>query len=72
MIKLKIALDDGEILGVETKGYLNNHTERDISKVKISKEQAKEKKYCDKYKNENKFEICIFINEKMNIYNIYQ
>lgn len=43
LIKLKIALDDGEILGVETKGYLNNHTERDISKVKISKEQAKEK-----------------------------
>lgn len=43
LIKLKIALDDGEILGVETKGYLNNHTKRDLSKVKISKEQAKKK-----------------------------
>ena len=42
LIKLKIALDDGQILGIETTGYLNNHTERDISKVKISKEQARE------------------------------
>ena len=42
LIKLKIALDDGQILGIETTGYLNNHIERDISKVKISKEQARE------------------------------
>ena len=43
LIKLKIALDNGQILGIETTGYLNNHTQRDISKVKITKEQAKEK-----------------------------
>ncbi len=43
LIKLKVALDDGQILGIETTGYLNNHTMRDISKVKITKEQAKEK-----------------------------
>ena len=43
LIKLKIALDDGEVLGVETTGYLNCHTERDTSKIKITKEQAKEK-----------------------------
>ena len=41
LIKLKIALDNGEILGIETSGYLNNHTERDISNIKISKEEAK-------------------------------
>ncbi len=41
LIKLKVALDNGEILGMETSGYLNNHTVRDISKVKITKEQAK-------------------------------
>lgn len=41
LIKLKIALDNGEVLGMEATGYLNNHTVRDISKVKISKEQAK-------------------------------
>ncbi len=42
LIKLKIALDNGEILGVETTGYLNNHTKRDTSKVYITEEQAKE------------------------------
>ena len=41
LIKLKIALDDGEILGIETTGYLNNHKERDISNIKITKEDAK-------------------------------
>ena len=42
LIKLKIALDNGEILGIETTGYLNSHTERNISEVKISKEKALE------------------------------
>lgn len=41
LIKVKVALDNGEVLGIETKGYLNNHTQRDTSKVKITKEQAK-------------------------------
>ena len=41
LIKLKIALDNGEVLGIETSGYLNNHTQRDISKIKISAEEAK-------------------------------
>ena len=43
LIKLKIALDDGEILGVETTGYLNNHEERNLSNINITKEEAKEK-----------------------------
>lgn len=42
LIKLKIALDDGEILGIETSGYLNNHTERNIAIPKITKEEAQE------------------------------
>ena len=41
LIKLKIALDNGEILGMETEGYLNNHTERLIEEPKISMEEAK-------------------------------
>lgn len=41
LIKLKIALDDGEVLGMETSGYLNSHFVRDIPKVKISKEEAR-------------------------------
>lgn len=42
LIKLKIALDNGEILGIETTGYLNSHYERNLPKVKISKEEAKQ------------------------------
>lgn len=41
LIKVKVALDNGQILGIETTGYLNNHQERDIRKVKISKDEAK-------------------------------
>lgn len=41
LIKLKIALDNGDILGIETQGYLNSHTERSIPEVKISKDDAK-------------------------------
>ena len=41
LIKVKVALYNGEVLGIETTGYLNNHTTRDISNVKISKEEAK-------------------------------
>lgn len=42
LIKLKVALDNGEILGIETTGYLNSHEERKIEAVKVSKEKAKE------------------------------
>lgn len=42
LIKLKIALDNGEILGIETTGYLNSHFERNLGEPKISKEKAKE------------------------------
>ena len=41
LIKVKVALDNGEILGVETAGYLNSHMERELSKPKISLEKAK-------------------------------
>ena len=41
LIKVKIALDNGEILGVETTGYLNNHTIRTLAEPKITIEEAK-------------------------------
>ena len=41
LVKLKVALDNGEILGLETSGYLNSHTKRDIATPKISIEDAK-------------------------------
>lgn len=43
LIKLKIALDNGEILGMETTGYLNNHTQRTFTTPKVSMEEAKSK-----------------------------
>ena len=43
LIKVKVALDNGEILGIETKGYLNNHVNRNISKNVISIDDAKKK-----------------------------
>ena len=41
LIKLKIALDNGEVLGMETTGYLNSHTIRDIPTPGITLEEAK-------------------------------
>lgn len=35
LIKIKVALDNGDILGIETTGYLNNHETRNIDKNNI-------------------------------------
>ena len=42
LIKVKIALDNGEILGLETTGYLNSHCDRKFPEIKVSKEKARE------------------------------
>ena len=36
-----MALDNGDILGMESKGYLNSHTERNIEEPKVSMEEAR-------------------------------
>ena len=41
LIKVKVALDNGEILGIETTGYLNSHTEREIPTPSITLDEAK-------------------------------
>ncbi|AGC69426.1 sporulation protein YpeB [Thermoclostridium stercorarium subsp. stercorarium DSM 8532] len=41
LIKVKIALDNGEIVGFEAKGYLMNHTERDIPEPKVSEAEIR-------------------------------
>ena len=41
LIKVKVALDNGDVLGIETTGYLNSHEERNLPVVKISKEESK-------------------------------
>lgn len=44
LIKIKIALDNGEVLGFESTGYLNSHREtRELQDAKITMEQAREK-----------------------------
>ena len=42
LIKVKVALDNGEILGIETTGYLNSNTERKLEEPKVTVEEAKE------------------------------
>lgn len=43
LVKVEIALDNGEILGLESKGYLYNHRERDIPSANLTLEQARQK-----------------------------
>ena len=41
LIKVKISLDNGEVIGLETTGYLNSHYERNIPTKEISLENAR-------------------------------
>lgn len=41
LIKVQISLKDGEILGLDARGFLVNHSERDFPAPKLSAEQAK-------------------------------
>lgn len=43
LIKAKVALDSGEVIGLETTGYLNSHYQRNIPTEKITIELAREK-----------------------------
>ena len=40
LVKVKVALDNGEIIGFESRGYVMNHIFREIPEEKITKEQA--------------------------------
>ena len=42
LIKLKIALDNGEVIGMETTGYLNSHYERNLAQPQIDMSEAKQ------------------------------
>ncbi|MBQ7985964.1 MAG: germination protein YpeB, partial [Clostridia bacterium] len=41
LIKVKVALDDGEIVGMEAKGYVMNHHSRDIRTPRLTKQEAR-------------------------------
>ncbi|MBQ8300680.1 MAG: germination protein YpeB, partial [Clostridia bacterium] len=41
LVKVRVALDTGDIVGMESKGYLMNHHERDLSTPALTMEDAK-------------------------------
>lgn len=43
LIKVKVALDNGQILGIETNGYLNSHTDRQKTVPRITLDEARNK-----------------------------
>lgn len=43
LIKVKVALDDGEIVGMEANGYVMNHEIRDIRTPHLTKQEARSK-----------------------------
>lgn len=43
LIKVTIALDDGDIVGLEANGYLSNHKQRQFETPLVTMEQAREK-----------------------------
>ena len=43
LIKVSVALDNGEIVGYDANTYLMNHQERDIPEPKLTQEAAREK-----------------------------
>ncbi len=42
LVKVKVALDNGEIVGMESKGYIMNHHQRDIRKPALTKQEARQ------------------------------
>lgn len=42
LIKVRVALDTGEVIGLEAKGYLMNHKHRDLAVPQLTAEQAGE------------------------------
>lgn len=40
LIKVKVAMDNGDIIGYESMGYLVNHTLRELPQVTVSREEA--------------------------------
>lgn len=42
-IEVKVALDNGDIIGFNARNYFMNHSDRDIPKPKISEEEAEDK-----------------------------
>src|SRR5699024_5438491 len=42
-VQVKVALDNGDIIGLNTRNYYMNHIDRSVPKPELSKKEAKEK-----------------------------
>jgi len=67
LIKVKVALDNGEVLGMEALGYLNAHTDRDFSENIITVEEARAK-LSDRVSVENERMAVIPLDDKTEKY----
>lgn len=47
LVKVTVALDDGDIVGLEAAGYLSNHKQRTLETPTVTPEQAREKVSAD-------------------------
>ncbi len=43
LVKVRVALDSGDIVGMESKGYLMNHTQRSLAAPSLTMEEARSK-----------------------------
>ncbi|MBR5156925.1 MAG: germination protein YpeB [Clostridia bacterium] len=43
LVKVKVALDDGSIVGFESQGYIMSHTKRNLPEIKITENEARDK-----------------------------
>ncbi|KAB3529278.1 germination protein YpeB [Alkaliphilus serpentinus] len=43
LMKVKVALDNGDVIGFETEGYLVNHHDRNIGEPELTEEEAQER-----------------------------
>jgi len=67
LVKVMVALDNGEIVGIESKGYLYSHRQREIPKAKLTIEEAR-KKLNDKMEITNQARAIIPTDFKTEIY----
>ena len=40
LVKVRVALDNGEVIGIETNGYIMNHTERSLAEPRLTMDEA--------------------------------
>lgn len=64
LIKVGVALDNGEIVSFDARGYITNHTARNLTSPKLTKAQAQEK--VSKSLTVNKCKLCIIPSDGLN------